>query len=151
MATKKNPTPIDLLEVELGVAGPEPIELGIGEHSLHVRRSHTGLQVAQWQKLERERHEARTEALEGEGTDAEKLARLDKVGDEYLRALLRSITAEPTTEEEVDAVADFLLSLSGQAMTKVVTAIGVHSGLFDEEGKHIPFTKPLQTQGSTGD
>lgn len=142
---------IDLLDDLLEIEGKEPVDLVIGGHTLRIRRAHSGMQIVEWQALEVKRIEARESALEGDGTDTEKVKKLAEAGMAYLKSMLTFLSEKPTSSKEINAVCKLLESSSGQVMQKVTARIFAESGLFTDRGEHVPFIQPSDPEDSTDD
>lgn len=142
---------IDLLDDLLSIEGKAPVELLIGGHTLRIRRAHTGLQIVEWQTIEVKRIEAREAVLTGKGSDTLKVKKLAEVGMTYLHDMLTFLCEEPTTTEDIQAVCTLLEASSSQVMQKVSAKIFAESGLFTEDGQHVPFIQPSETEDSTDD
>ncbi|OKX85133.1 hypothetical protein [Corynebacterium glutamicum] len=150
--SKKKEEKIDLLDDLLAIEGDEPVELLIGGHELHIRRAHTGAQIVEWQAIELSRVEANTPILSNDGlSEHEKIEQLADNGLKYLSDMLNFMCVAPTAPEDIQAVCDLLSSSTNQVFNTVAARIFFESGLFDEDGNHVPFQLSSSTKASTAD
>lgn len=150
--SKKKEEKIDLLDELLAIEGAEPVELLIGGHELHIRRAHTGAQIVEWQAIELSRVEANKPILSNDAlSEDEKIEHLADNGLAYLSDMLDFMCVDPTTPEDIQAVCDLLKGSTNQIFNKVAARIFLESGLFDEDGNHVPFRQPSVIKASTDD
>lgn len=145
MANKKTAS-LNLLDEALGINGAEPIDITIGDFELKLRRSHTGMQIAEWALLEEERVNEAAAILENDKVSNEdKNGLLVDMMRDYAAKLLRALTVKPD-ETAIDGAAKLLAGLPINARNRVFRTIGTNAGVIDAEGNALPFTRSSETK-----
>ena len=141
----------NLLDEALGVNGVEPMEMAIGQYDFLLRRSHTGLQIIEWNRIEEQRLQDVNLVLDDKETDdAQKEELLNSIIEEYATRLLKSLTVD-ADEESINGAAKLITSIPVRARNRVFRTLGVNAGITDDEGNPLPFTAPSKTKASTDD
>ena len=133
--SEKNPT-IDLLDYALGIDGGDPVEVAVGpEVTLRLRQSHTGAQVAAFQKVEQTRANKLSVILNNDDDDAAAKARkLSAMMKTYIRDLIATLSVEDTPEADIKKAADLIAGLESDGRTATLRAVGTISGVVDADG-----------------
>lgn len=136
MATKKKTEKFDLFEAALKIDGEPPIEITVGGTDLTIRRAHTGLQVADFHRVEQNRLNAVRGAYETADQDgAEATAKkVAEIAENYPRELLRSLTVEGTKDEDIEAAAEKIFALPTESRNGVYRQLARVAGVVNEDG-----------------
>lgn len=131
----------DLLDLAMSIGDKEPEEITVGKHSLTLRRTHTGLQVAEWQTAERQRDLDISELVKkGKSlTEAEVIAAIGEREQEYITAVFKAICVD-TTATAIKGAAATIAALPPQSRSAVMRRAGVIAGLVNEKGEALPFS-----------
>lgn len=149
MAAKKT-TPINLFDEAIGINGQPPIDIAVGDVELSLRRSHTGMQVAEWSRVEDERIQQAAEVLQDDSlSEEDKSDKIAEVMRTYSVKLLESLCTDKTRAADIEAAADKIAVLPSSARNRVFRYVGTLSGVVDEDGTPFPSTTSSKMRNAT--
>lgn len=131
--TSKNT--INLLDYALGVKGPEPVTINVGDDvEITLRRAHTGAQILAYEAVEQRRVDRAATVLASKQSDGKKAAEINGLIGDYTVELLDVLCTEDTDAETRKQAAERIVDLPAQARQQVFRSIGFLAGVVDEDG-----------------